>query len=580
MKLTKMKKKPLKKPRRGKLQLKSIKTKILLGFGAVLALMVFLSGSVILGLSQFNQQVESTIEGDVNNFSLEYQLSNNISQRIGAIRGYVLLGDSQYRERFEQLSVEGEEISNLLFEGYSHDNDLEYVLNMNKEWDEMVDELIFSQYDQGNHQMALQNLSDRVAPLGEGLIIAFNNRVEQIEENVLQSGEDLMEQGATLAVLTIIISIIAVVVAIVVAIIIANNISKPIRHVSQRMNQIAEGDLRGDELTVKTKDEIGQLGTSINNMQRNLKQVIHNVNDAAEQVAASSEQLSASAEETSRATETITHSIQEVASGSEKQVESTSTVSEAVTEISSGMQQISSSMEEASQATANTAERSKKGTEVIGKTVGQMDIIYENSSEMERIVGQLGEKSIQIGNIINLITNVSEQTNLLALNAAIEAARAGEHGRGFAVVADEVRKLAEQSSNSAGQISELIEDIQAQIDASVSSMGQGKESVEAGMTLVKEAGLSFNEISDSIQGVTSQVLEVSSAVQQINASTQSMLSAVEETSTIAESAAGYTQNVAASAEEQSSSMEEITASAEALSKMAETLQEEVKTFKL
>lgn len=179
-----------------------------------------------------------------------------------------------------------------------------------------------------------------------------------------------------------------------------------------------------------------------------------------------------------------------------------------------------------------------------------------------------------------MITQIADQTNLLALNAAIEAARAGEHGRGFSVVADEVKKLAEGSGEAAGQIRNLILEIQTEADNAVQSMSLGSSVVEKGIDMVHQTGEVFKDILVAIEQVTAESQEVSAIIEQVNSSSQNMVDTMEGVASIAEQSAGNTQNVAASVEEQNASMQEISASTEALSSMAQDLQEAVSTFKV
>lgn len=373
--------------------------------------------------------------------------------------------------------------------------------------------------------------------------------------------------------------VLVIILATVIVIWFTRRIKKRLSMVTGALELAGQGNFTST-ISDHVKDEIGQLTTSFNHMKDNLTILLQQVADTSNQVAASSEQLTASAEETSKATTQISESIQEVAAGTDKQVESANTGSIIANDISKGIEQISSNIQLVNDSSMTTSNKAQHGTEVIHKTINQMNTIQEKTNSTAEIVKKLGDKSDKIGEIVSLITGVAEQTNLLALNAAIEAARAGEHGKGFAVVADEVRRLAEQSASSANQINEMIVDIQTDITQSVKSMAEGQDAVEVGKDFVAQAGSSFGDIRAAVTQVSQQIEEVSAAIQQISSSTVSMVASIDDTSQIAQDAAAYTQNVAASAEEQNATMQEISAAANILSKMAEDLLASVSTFKL
>lgn len=227
-------------------------------------------------------------------------------------------------------------------------------------------------------------------------------------------------------------------------------------------------------------------------------------------------------------------------------------------EMSSGIEEISASTNEVTIASNDALKVAKEGNESIHQAIKQMNAISTTVNELAQSVKGMGEQSTEIGQIVQVINGIAAQTNLLALNAAIEAARAGEHGRGFAVVADEVRKLAEQSSRSTEQIGKIIASIQHLTDDAVRSMEKSLNEVTAGIDLVEQSGENFGKIQDSVQSVATLMMECSAASEQMAASTE---------------------EVSAAGQEQLASMEEISASATALAKMAEQLNMVVAKFR-
>ncbi|MCX7568994.1 methyl-accepting chemotaxis protein [Tumebacillus sp. DT12] len=357
-------------------------------------------------------------------------------------------------------------------------------------------------------------------------------------------------------------------------------INKPLASLTKTANRVADGDLTVERIEVRTQDEVADLSEAVNTMVDNLRGLIANVNETAEQVAAMSEELLAGAEQTAMANEQIASTVQEMAGGAEMQVHSAEESLLAMNEMNGGIQRVAETSANVAAASRITAQDAEYGNLTVQKAVGQMDEIARTSQEMSSVIEMLDNRSKEIGQIVEVITGIAAQTNLLALNAAIEAARAGEAGRGFAVVADEVRKLAEQSETSAGQISTLVLEIQRETSAAVEAMASGATEVQAGIQLVDEAGEAFRRIVDAAQEVAAQVEEISSASEEMSAGSEQVTAGVGQLTEIARDSADNAHNVAASTEEQLALMQEISFSMTALSSMAQELQESVGRFRV
>ncbi|SFI79925.1 methyl-accepting chemotaxis protein [Brevibacillus centrosporus] len=354
---------------------------------------------------------------------------------------------------------------------------------------------------------------------------------------------------------------------------------RPLRKLTEAAQKMSEGDVT-QQVQVSSDDEIGTLAKSFNHMAQSLRSLLHAVNDNVQQLATSAEQLSASADQTSKATEQIAVTMQEMAVGTEQQVSYTKESTEAVDQMSLGITQIADYSQKVSEAARQTADLASTGNGSIQSAVHQMNASSQSIHDLAAVVERLGVRSQEIGNIVEVITAISNQTNLLALNAAIEAARAGEAGRGFAVVADEVRKLAEQSSLSAKQITSLIASIQSETEHAVIVMDKSKREVTDGIEKVYEAGHSFERIQSAIEEVAEKIGQVSGATQDISARTHLVVTLMNHISQVTLSASDGTQNVSAAAEEQLASMQEIATSSVSLERMAEELQSQIGHFKI
>ncbi|MGD6818761.1 methyl-accepting chemotaxis protein [Metabacillus sp. 113a] len=354
----------------------------------------------------------------------------------------------------------------------------------------------------------------------------------------------------------------------------------PLKEMTAIAESVSGGNLAAGKVKADTKDEVGVLGRSFNTMVDNLRTLIQEIGQTSEQVAASAEELSASAEQSSTAAEAITSVTQELASGSEKQLNAVSESSGYQDQMAENAIQIASRADLVSASARTASDKALEGNESIVTSIQQMESIQENVAELADVIKELGSRSHEIGKIVDVITGIADQTNLLALNAAIEAARAGEQGKGFAVVADEVRKLAEQSASSANQISNLIKLIRQSTSLAVSGMNTTTREVSEGITVVNKAGESFKGIIQSTEGVADEMEAMSGTVKDLVKSMEKVADAAKAISLVAEQTLEGAQMNAASSEEQLASMEEITSSSTMLAAMAEAMQTAVAKFKM
>ncbi|MEJ8304272.1 methyl-accepting chemotaxis protein [Saccharibacillus sacchari] len=357
------------------------------------------------------------------------------------------------------------------------------------------------------------------------------------------------------------------------------SIARRLRRVAQAAEAISSGDLTGS-VDDRSGDEIGQLAASFRSMNASLGALVRSITGSVSDVAASSEELSASAEHTGKASRQITEAIEGFADVSERQSDNVAASSRRLAEVFDWLKEIRSDSERLSASSRQSAEMAEEGDLLVDRTLERIREIDGSVREGGDVISGLAEKSQTITGILHTIDEIASQTNLLALNASIEAARAGEAGLGFTVVASEVKKLAQQSADSAKIIEGLIQDIVADIHASLETFVKIRSSVTGGLESAELTAGNLRRLKTASEHVASDLGGMNIRVGEVAGHAEEVAQSVREIAKAAEANQSGTHEIAAAAEEQLASMEQIGESASSLASLAEQLQGEVERFKI
>ncbi|WP_418791582.1 methyl-accepting chemotaxis protein [Phosphitispora sp. TUW77] len=615
----------------------TIGKKMLAGFIFVAGILLVVSSFGINTSTHINQTYNEIVEINMPTNVLASDLGFYQLEQGANVWGFLGYRTQSYIDAYnaarEQQLKTYEELENIVTEAGSKQA-LAEQKELSKQFD-LASQNIFKAVKSGDTKTALKYDTEARRILDD-----YKVKLREWNSLIKESNQDYVNEAnrwaATSKKIIQAIAAAAVIISLLLGFFLSRAISKPVGLLAAVAGEVADGNLAVTVPKIKTNDEIKDLSDSFTVMVNNLKDLLHKIDNSSKSVAGTSEQLSSNSAEAAKVTQQVAQTIEQVAKGSSTQAEGVTEIVQVMDQMAQSIQQVASGageqnlnvikttdmvndmvskidamadgMENVKQVSEQNGVLAENGGQSVEKTVKGMLKVKEAVFDTSQRVHELGEHSQKIGDIIQVIDDIAEQTNLLALNAAIEAARAGEHGKGFAVVADEVRKLAERSGKATKEIAQLITDIQRGTNVAVESMQVGTKEVEAGVGLAQDAGKSLSEIVigvksagdnvHKIMGLINDILansrEVSKAVgnvaaiteentastEEMSASTEEITSSMQNVAFISEENASAAEEVSASTEELTASIEEISGSSQELAQMARELKNMVSQFRL
>jgi len=347
---------------------------------------------------------------------------------------------------------------------------------------------------------------------------------------------------------------------------------------SSVMQECARGDFTRRMDPECENEAMAQIAVEFNEMIAEIEATTERLNDFADEVAAASEEVTASSEEVRSASEQVTESIQEISDGAERQNDRFQNVSQEMDSLSTTTEEIAASSNEVADIAERTAETGREGREAARDAIEGMAEIEAETGQAVDAIDDLEAEMAQIDELLDVITEVAEETNMLALNANIEASRSGESGEGFSVVASQVKELAAETKDAANDIEDRLDSIHSQTETTASEVQSAAERVSEHTDSVREAARSLEEIAGYAQETNTGVQEISAATEQQAASTQEVVAIVDEAATISEETTAEAENVAAAAEQQTTALTEVSRSANDLARQASHLSDALDRF--
>ncbi len=544
---------------------------------------LFVISAVIIFFQLASIQKEmSAVESDGENAIVITEMAATFQQLGSEIRLYIQSNNIRHLNAIKEKRAEFSELAELLEPAMTtdHKKGLYHSVLENEEalvrlFEENIIPSVKGQ--QKIDSMKYSSQADELIGLNLELLTELRNDLKQHSTESIDSATSKMGATVTVLIASIILSSL---IGIASMVIIGRQIRTQFNKLIDVSNHIAEGNLNVDVIKFKGNNEIAALSQAVNTMRENLQTMIKEISTVSGQVSERSQILTISSNEIKAASQQVASTMQELSTGAEEQANTSSYLSELMETYTNRIKVANSNGQNITSSSLQVLEMTQKGNELMNHSTDQMTKINTiMKSSVDKVTG-LETQTKQISTLVKVIRDIADQTNLLALNAAIEAARAGEHGRGFAVVADEVRKLAVQVGDSVADITEIVGNIQNESQNVADSLLSGYKEVEIGTEVIEGTGQTFKDIHMSVSKMVENIQIISNHLLEVTDSTVEINSSIENIASVSEESAAGIEQTSASVQQSNSSMEQISDHAESLAELANNLDHMIARFKL
>lgn len=533
--------------------------KLAIGFGALIILMIIICAVSIINSQMSNSMLTRLIEVDEAKIKYANEMKDAIDSITRSVavmpfaspevvqmeKNNIQVLRPKYKEAVEKLEklLETKEEKELL-------NRFKDVVKKGAEANNKIIELV----SDGKRQEAQTVYETETLQNTKQLVDATNALMDMQQKRLAERVRGLLSFSRTLLIIIIIVGAISIFIGFFMSVKITKSIKAPVEKAAEQLELMSNGDFTFSisRNAIARGDEFGIIARAMDALNTNLKNVFNEIISSVHSLTTSATQLSSIAEEMSRTAESSSSRANSVATASEE-------MSQTVVDVAKNTASIAESAKKA-------VDTAQEGNKIVEKSVSEVKEIDLTVNESARFVKSLGERSVHIGEIISVINDIADQTNLLALNAAIEAARAGEQGRGFAVVADEVRKLAERTAQATSEIEEMIRAIQNEVNNAVEIMDSATKKVDIGVKLTAQAGEALKEIVKSSNELQLMVQQIASATEEMSATSEQISKEI--------------MDIANASRDTTESSQETAQAAVNLSRIATNLDEKVRFFRI